>query len=144
LKGATATVMMQTTDKGYGETDLHDKALKYHPGIDLKGPVPMAVAAEWPLPDQPNTTARLVVFGNSTFITNQMVQAPGNIDLGLNSFSWAVGDDSKISIHPKEDTNRVLNLSNVGASFIGYFTIMVLPGAVLIAGIVIWWRRRSL
>lgn len=144
LKGATATVLMQSTDKGYGETDLKDKALKYHAGLDLKGPVPMAVASEWPLPDKPDTVARLVVFGNSTFVTNQMVQAPGNIDLGLNSFSWVVGDDSKISIHPKEDENRVLNLSNVGTHFISYLTILVLPGAVLVAGIVIWWRRRSL
>ena len=144
LKGATTTVLMQTTDKGFGETDLKDRALKYHPGLDLKGPVPMAVAAEWTLPDKPDTTARLVVFGNSTFVTNQMVQAPGNIDLGLNSFSWALGDNNKISIHPKEDENRVLNLSNVGASFISYLTILVLPGAVLVAGSVIWWRRRSL
>jgi ABC-type uncharacterized transport system involved in gliding motility auxiliary subunit len=144
LKGATATVLLNSTPKGFGETDLKSKALKYHPGIDLKGPVPMAVAAEWPLPDKPGMTARLVVFGNSTFVTNQMVQAPGNIDLGLNSFSWITGEQNKITIRPKEDADRVLNLSNAGASFIYYFVVLVMPLTVIAAGILIWWRRRSL
>jgi ABC-type uncharacterized transport system involved in gliding motility auxiliary subunit len=73
-----------------------------------------------------------------------MVQAPGNIDLGLNSFSWAVGEQNKISVHPKEDEAQVLNLSNVSAAFIKYLTVVILPGIVLAVGVFIWYGRRSL
>ncbi|HVM32990.1 MAG TPA: GldG family protein [bacterium] len=144
MKGATSTVLLQSTDKGFGDTVEKDKYFKFHKGQDLKGPIPMAIASEWPLSDKPGVTARLVVFGSSLFVINQMVQAPGNIDLGLNSFSWLVGDDKKITIRPKEDDNRTLNLSNTGVSIIYYLTVVLMPLGVIGAGILIWWRRRSL
>jgi ABC-type uncharacterized transport system involved in gliding motility auxiliary subunit len=144
LKGVTQTILLQTTDKGFGKTNLKDKSPKYRPGIDTKGPIPLGIACEWPLTDKPDTMSRIVVYGSSTVICNQMVQAPGNIDLGLNSFSWAVGEQNKISIHPKEDETQVLNLSNVSAAFIKYLTIVILPGIVLAVGVFIWYRRRSL
>lgn len=142
LKNVTQTVFLQTTDKGWGNTNFKDKSLRMHPG-DLKGPVPMAMACEWTPADTSKKT-RLVVYGNSNFFTNQFLNGPGNLDLGLNSFSWVAGEENKISIHPKEDDMRVLNLSNVGANLVYYLAVWIMPLSVLAIGGLIWYRRRSL
>ncbi|HTC19227.1 MAG TPA: GldG family protein, partial [bacterium] len=115
IKGANPTVFMQTTANGWGVTDFKAKTLKYHAGIDTKGPVPLAIASELVLPDNPAKKARVVAYGGSNFLSNQFLQAPGNGDVGLNTFSWAAEEENKISIHPKDDDNRVINLTTVSA-----------------------------
>ncbi len=144
LKNVTQTVFLQTTDKGWGETNFKEKAPQYNEGIDTKGPVPLALACEWTPADDASKKVRVVVFGNSNFFTNQFLQGPGNIDMALNTFSWAALEENKISIHPKEEENRVLTLSNKSSNFIKYLTVGVMPLGVLVIGGVIWYRRRSL
>jgi ABC-type uncharacterized transport system involved in gliding motility auxiliary subunit len=142
LKGVTQTIFMQTTDKGWGDTELKDKKLRMHPG-DLKGPVPVAMACEWTPADASKKT-RVVVYGNSNFFTNQLFGMYGNLDVGLNTFSWAAGEENKITIHPKEEDMRVLALTNVGANLVYYLAVWIMPLAVLAIGGFIWYRRRSL
>lgn len=144
LKGVTQTPFLQTTDKGWGVTNFKQKRLEFHPGVDLKGPVILAMACEWAAPETPDKKTRLVVIGSSSFLSNQYLPAVGNLDVGLNSFSWAAVEENKISIHPKEDENRVVNLSNVTANLVFYLTVVIIPGGVLIAGVVVWYRRKSL
>jgi len=144
LKNVTQTVFMQTTDKGWGETDLKAKNLKYNPATDTKGPAPMAIACEWTPPDHPDKKVRVVVYGDSNFFTNQFLQGPGNLDVALNTFSWAAVEENKITIHPKEEDMRVLNLSNVTANLIYYLAVWIMPLSILIMGGIIWYRRRSL
>jgi len=142
LKGAAPTVFLQTTEKGWGETNL--KRPKYDAGVDTKGPVPLAVACEWAPPELAGKKSRVVVYGSSSFLSNNFIHFSGNLDLALNSFSWAAEDENKISIHPPDDDIRVLNLSNVGANAVKYMTMILMPLAVLAVGGVIWYRRRSL
>jgi ABC-2 type transport system permease protein len=146
LKGATSTVLLQTTDKGWGVNNV--KALKgtvsYHPGIDVKGPIPIAVASEFDLTDGSNKKARLVVYGNSLFFSNQFASTLGNADLALNTFGWMAEQENKISIHPKEEDERILNISNVSNMLIIVVAIILIPLAALIAGFVVWFRRRSI
>lgn len=143
LKGANSTVLMQTTDKGWGVNNLKEQAV-YHPGVDIKGPIPIAVASEYVLPDGSNKRARVVVYGNTIFFSNQFSSTLGNLDLGLNTFAWLGEQENKVSIHPKEEDNRVLNLSNVSAMLIVVVTIILMPLGALVAGFVVWFRRRSI
>jgi ABC-2 type transport system permease protein len=144
IKGVTATVFMQTTAGGWGLTDFKAKSLKYHVGIDTKGPVPLAIASELVLPDDPTKKARVVVYGGSNFLSNQFLQAPGNGDVGLNTFSWVAEQENKISIHPKEDDNRVVNLTTVSAAVMFYTSVFIIPLGTLLIGGIVWYRRRSL
>jgi ABC-type uncharacterized transport system involved in gliding motility auxiliary subunit len=144
LKNVTQSVFMQTTANGWGQTNLKAKTLGYHAGVDIKGPVPMAITCEWSPSDKPTQKTRLVVYGNSNFMTNQFLEGPGNLDVALNTFSWAAVEENKIDIHPKEDSMRVLNLTNVSASLIYYLVVWMLPLAILISGGIVWYRRRSL
>jgi ABC-type uncharacterized transport system involved in gliding motility auxiliary subunit len=148
LKEVNQSVLMQTTENGWGETNLKGHDPKFGPG-DLKGPVPVAFACEWtpPLEGTSNTRdakARLVVFGSSSFLTNAMATAPGNMDLGANTFNWAAMQEAKISIRPKEDEQRLLSFTNVGGAFVRLLVIFLLPLGILAYGTYLWYRRRSL
>lgn len=145
IKGVTQTVFLKTSDKGWGEKDLKAKNWKYRVGIDTKGPVPLAMACELELPGNPSKKARLVVFGSSSFLSNQLLTlGPGNGDVGLNSFSWAVQQENKISIHPKEDETRYLSLTLVSVNIMFYLTVIIIPLSTLLVGGILWYRRRSL
>jgi ABC-type uncharacterized transport system involved in gliding motility auxiliary subunit len=148
LKDVNQSMLMQTTENGWGETDMKGRDPKYGPG-DLKGPVPVAFACEWtpPVEGASNTLAakaRLVVFGSSSFLTNALATAPGNMDLGANTFNWAAMQEGKISIRPKEDDQRLLNFTNVGGVFVRLLVIFLLPFGILAFGGYLWYRRRSL
>jgi ABC-type uncharacterized transport system involved in gliding motility auxiliary subunit len=143
LKGATPVVLLQTTDNGWGMTNLKEKPV-FHQGVDVKGPVPMAVVSEWLLTDGSGKKARLAVYGNSNFFSNQFSGTFGNLDLALNTFGWLAEQENKISIHPKEEENRILTLTNVSASFILYLTVFIIPLGALFAGFMVWFRRRSI
>jgi ABC-type uncharacterized transport system involved in gliding motility auxiliary subunit len=143
LKGVVQSLLMQTTANAYGGTNFKLKALKQGAG-DLKGPLDMGYACEYPLPDSPDKKSRLVVFGGSNFLTNNFLQAPGNGDLAINSFSWAAEEENKISIHPKQEENRVINLTTVSANLVKYVSVLLIPLATLLLGVWGWYRRRSL
>lgn len=143
FKGVTQTSFMNTTDNGWGVTDLKAKALKHSVG-DTKGPVPLAMACELVLADNPAKKTRLVVYGGSNFLSNQFLQFPGNGDVGINSFSWASEEENKISIHPKQDEYRGVNLTTVSAGVMLYGSIFVIPLGTLLIGGIVWYRRRSL
>ena len=117
-------------------------------GVDVKGPVPVAVASEWGLTDGSGKKARLAVFGNATFFSNQFTTGQmgsfGNIDLALNTFGWLAEQENKISIHPKEEDNRVLNITSVSNMLMVVVVLIILPASVLLAGFLAWYRRRSL
>ncbi len=144
LSNVTQSVFLQTTDKGWGEVNLKEKPLKYDAGADTKGPASLAMACEWAPPELAGKKSRVVVYGSSSFLTNQFVRVLADLDLGLNAFSWAAEDEKKISVHPKEEDVRPLNLSNVGFNLIKCLTVVLMPLSVLVAGGLIWYRRRSL
>ncbi|HTA75773.1 MAG TPA: GldG family protein, partial [bacterium] len=143
LKGATPSVLMQTTDKGWGVNNLKEE-ITYHAGVDVKGPISVAVASEFILSDGSNKKARLAVFGNSTFFANQYATTLGNLDLALNTFGWMAEQENKITIHPKEEENRTLNINNVSAMLMVVVVIILIPLAALVMGFVVWLRRRSI
>lgn len=142
--GVTQTLILKTTDKGWGLTDFKAKTLNYRKGLDTQGPVTLGMTCEWNNSDSPPKKGRLVVYGGSNFLTNNMLLAPANSDLGINTFSWAAEKENRISIHPKEDDIRVINMTNVGANIMFYLCVWIIPFATLITGGVVWYRRRSL
>lgn len=144
LKGVIQNVFLQTSNTGWGVVNMKQKNLVYHAGTDTKPPVPLAMACELVSTDGSAKKTRVVVFGTSSFITNHYLEAAGDLDVALNSFSWAAEEESKIDIHPKEEEVRTLTLSAVASNFIKYLCVVIMPLAVLGFGGFIWYRRRSL
>ena len=75
--------------------------------LDEKGPVPVAAVATVTLRREGSTDkepkkARIVVFGDSDFASNNYLNLSGNRDLFLNTVSWLAEEENLIAIRPKE------------------------------------------
>ncbi len=137
----TKTELIFTVDQSWGETDMasiQNSSVKFDQGTDLAGPVPMAVAAE-----DSSTKARLVVFGNSEFATNTYYGFYGNSDMIVNSIDWAAKVENLISLTPKNAVSRSLVTPKVYTmNLILLGSLIVIPGAILVAGVGSWIARR--
>jgi ABC-type uncharacterized transport system involved in gliding motility auxiliary subunit len=110
-------------------------------GEDLLGPVTLAVTLE----DFEKQT-RLVVFGDSDFASDEAFYfTPGNLNIIMNSVDWVSEQETLIDLTPKEDIPRILiPLEKISLNFIFLASVILLPGLILVAGIVVWvqrWRR---
>jgi ABC-type uncharacterized transport system involved in gliding motility auxiliary subunit len=161
--GFKITPLAQTSDRSWAESDasaLRDaQSAKYDEGVDIKGPLTLAVAIEQspetppaapgsPPPPPPASTepkSRVVMVGTSQLASNTAFQfgaQVGNPDLFINAASWLVGDDELISIQPREPDNRTLFLTAAQKNFIMLSSIVFVPALVLAMGIFVWWGRR--
>jgi ABC-type uncharacterized transport system involved in gliding motility auxiliary subunit len=80
--------------------------------------------------------------GDSDFLTNKYIQ-PGNLDLFMNSVNWLAEEEELISIRPKDQEQaQVQRLTGRQLRLVTYSSIFVVPILLLIAGGIVWWRRR--
>jgi ABC-type uncharacterized transport system involved in gliding motility auxiliary subunit len=84
----------------------------------------------------------VVVIGNSTFAANPYVGQQKNGDLFYNTINWLAQDENLISIRPKSQTNRRVNLTQGQSSALTWLDLFILPGIVIFSGVYIWWKRR--
>ena len=87
--------------------------------------------------------ARLAVFGDSDFASNGAVGIQGNSDLALNALNWLAEQDSLIAIRPREPEDRRITLTADQQARINWLTLLMIPGAILGAGVYTWWSRRQ-
>ncbi|WP_455235058.1 GldG family protein [Thiogranum longum] len=93
--------------------------------------------------DESSGEQRVVVIGDSDFLSNTYLGNGGNIDLGLNLFNWLNHDDQFITITARTASDVNLELSKPAQVMIGFGFLFVLPLMLLSAGLGIWWRRRN-
>ncbi|MBL4712797.1 MAG: GldG family protein [Gammaproteobacteria bacterium] len=116
---------------------------------DIAGPITIAVALHRKHTpgnaDQSSLSAsqRIVVIGDSDFLSNTYLGAGANLTLGLNIFNWLIGDDDFISVdvRPSPDTRLVLNDTQL--MLIGFGFFLVLPIILLATGFSIWYKRKN-
>lgn len=108
---------------------------------DVQGPVPIAAVGE-----NSTTKGRVVVFGSSGFASDEY-QTLGNQDLLVNAIDWSAKQEQLINLTPKATkqrsfTSSVMKYSNVTSNLIFLGSVILLPGAVIFAGVVAWVIRR--
>ncbi len=137
--GEQETELLKTSAESWAETELKGGKAKFDEGEDTKGPISLGVAASKKAGEK---ESRLVVIGDSDFASNRYFGAQGNGDLFFNCINWLAQDEELISIRPKSPANRRVNLTRSQQNMLFWFSIVLLPGAVLAAGAFIWWKRR--
>jgi ABC-type uncharacterized transport system involved in gliding motility auxiliary subunit len=169
-RGVSVQPLALTSSQSWGETDraaLEKGEAKPDPQ-DKKGPLPVAVAATLDLraetPDAASrpaeagkspaagaageartpARARVVVVGTANLATNQFLGAPGNRDFFLNTVSWLAEQEDQLSVRPKEPTRQPIILTSAQAQIVFWLPVVILPLAIMLAGIgVVIQRRRA-
>ena len=149
----SARVLVQTSDEGWGETNL-GMLLRGEPVAvdddDNPGPVAVGVAVERLVAAATNASDeagedesyRLVVFGDSDFLTDLDIANAGNAILATNAFNWLVAREDLVGIPPRDVEQVSLFLTRQQMRNLGLLVLIAMPGAAIIAGILVWRRRR--
>ena len=135
------------SETSWGERFYRDEnELGYKEGVDLKGPVSIAVVSERSISsdlgiDIPG--GRLVVFGTSNMITNSRLNVLGNFTLMLNTINWTLDRNNLLSIAPRPIDRLHITLSQEEMKKLRLALWFLLPGCTAIFGTFIYWLRRS-
>jgi ABC-type uncharacterized transport system involved in gliding motility auxiliary subunit len=133
-----AVELLKTSARSFTKAKLAHE-VSYDPKTDTIGPLSLGVAANRV---NGTTNARLVVIGDSDFASNEAIGQTSNGDLFLNTVDWLAQDENLISIRPKSVANRNVTLTDSQWSLLKWVNIIILPGLFILAGIIIWWKRR--
>lgn len=141
--GVTSTTLFSTSNEGWGETDLAaimggrpvDKD-----ATDTQPPVSLGVAAQSEADKE--TGWRLVVIGNSAFVLNAYIANAGNPNLALNAVNWLIKREQALGIAPRTPEQVNLFLDATQMRNVVLISLVGLPGLAILAGVVVWWRRR--
>lgn len=146
-KGLAISALAVTSDKSWLEKAFDPKtAPAFDAGADIKGPLQIGVAIST-APQQgqgqgnPGVT-HIVALGNSDFASNQHYANGNNADFFLNTVDLLAQQTPLIAIRHNVMPFRRLIAGPEVASFIKYSSVALLPVLVLLAGAIVWWRRR--
>ena len=165
--GKFPQTLVETSAASWAETDVKTLNTSGQVSRDLEngdkaGPVSLAVAVSSPATEAPpaetakpeegaegpateetaKPETRVVVFGDSDFVSNSFLNVPGNRDLFMNTISWLSQQENLISIRPRDPEDRRVTLTANQQGWIFRITVFVIPALILFAGIYAWSRRR--
>ena len=138
-----AEALFSSTAKSWSETGgLQEEMVFDSASGDVAGPITIAVALHRSRENQPGSQ-RMVVIGDSDFLSDSHIGAGANLNLGLNIFNWLIGDDDFISVEVTPAADLKLTLSDTQLVFIGFGFFLVIPLLLLLIGFRIWYVRKN-
>ena len=173
-EGVSASRLARTSEASWGETSVSEVEsghITYHEGVDTKGPMVVAAAASRRIQNKADDApaegdgahddgeeargrppddrrealeARIVLFGDSDFLTNGYFNTTGNGDLALNAIAWLAEREELVSIRPKPSQPHLVVLTSSQILYYFLTIVVVMPVSIAVAGIAVWIRRRRL
>jgi ABC-type uncharacterized transport system involved in gliding motility auxiliary subunit len=133
--------LFSTSSNSFATTNLSSPEIRIDPAKDKKGPFVLAAAGTYNT-GKPNSQGRFVVVGSSRWVANSFLRFNGNRNLLLNMMNWLSSDEDLISIRPKEQEDRRINLTRAQFFTLRSVSQFLLPLIVIISGVMVWFRRR--
>jgi ABC-2 type transport system permease protein len=137
----TVTDILTTSEQAVTKNDLENMTSYSAEDGDETGTFEVGVQVT---KTEDSGTSQLFVFTSENLFTdsaNQMVSG-ANLQLFTNVTGSLIDTEVTVSIPVKEVSQETLTVAQNYFLLIGLFTTLVLPIALLVAGIVIWVRRR--
>ncbi|MDH3342362.1 MAG: GldG family protein [Gammaproteobacteria bacterium] len=142
-----STIIAQSLAQSWSETkDLIDNLVFDSKSGDIAGPLAIVAALERPIDEVAQSTRssqRVIVAGDSDFLSNTYIGVGANLTLGLNIINWLAGDNDLINIEIKNAPDTKLQLDDTEVLYIGLGFFIFLPAFLLFTGLLIWFKRRK-
>ena len=147
--GQAEAVALAFTDRNsWGESDLaplrgEGGEVEFNPQTDRPGPLGLAVAriADADSAEAEGDRARLLVFGDADFASNQYFGQQANGTLLVSGIRWLTEGDDRMTIAARQPKFNPINLMGTEGTTIMWLSVFVLPFAVALSGFVIMLRR---
>lgn len=172
-EGISTAILAKTSPNSWSERQLTDQEVTFDRDKDAAGPVSLAAVVtvqprqeekeqpaeteeekETPAEEKeakpeeteekPEQEGRIAVFGDSDFATNRYYYLSGNGNLFLNTVNWLAEEADLISIQARTASPRLIQLTATQGRILFFVSVIILPLIVLVVGISVWVRRRSL
>jgi len=142
--GLAVRVLVSSSADGWGETDLPtirgEADLTFDPARDRKGPVAVAVAVE------KGSAPQAVFLGTGRLIMNYRLAGAllrdYDADFVRSAIAWLTEREARVGVAPKIPARTALALTGSTVSWAFRLFVIGLPALVLIAGALVWTRRR--
>ena len=138
---ANVQKLFDTSDSSFATMALNTPTVNVSDPKNKKGPMTIGAAGSYTTGKE-NSEGRFVVIGTSSWLANSFLGFDGNSDLALNALNWLSSDEDLISIRPKEEDARAINMTQSQFSWVRLSTQFFFPAALLLIGVSVWWRRR--
>ena len=142
-----ALPFLQTVPRSWSETGILKGAVDYNADKDFVGPLSIGISlTRKDKKEKMNKhlkKQRIVILGDSDFLSNTYLGNQGNLNLGHNIINWISNDDDFISIPSSSAVDAQFNISELMGAVIGLFFLIIVPVGLLISGVFIWYKRRS-
>jgi ABC-2 type transport system permease protein len=138
------TPLLESSPGSWLRTDLRSDSPEKI-ASDRPGPLVLAYAVEAPKNDPKAKGSRVAVAGSSPFVIASLMSqymGSGNKELFLNMVSWSENRSDGLSIRPKSTFRLPLSINGLQALVWVFVIVILVPGAILAVGIVVWVRRR--
>ena len=161
IPGISTTPLAFTSPQSWSETDKPsiDAGKVQLNEKDRKGPISLAVISETEHnpdvnaePDnnekrektQPVKKGMLLVFGDVDFASNRFIDLVGNSDFVTNAINYLIGRGEYITIRKDRKPVEPLSLSRTQGQVLFWIPVIAMPLLVLLLGVIVWLRRKSL
>ena len=143
-------VIAMTSPGGFTKSDLVNFASDPAKGDVRQVEVPLAVAVEKggvAGVAAARGGARMIVIGDSHMFSNNALEQPentaGNHDFAALCISWLLDRPQALAIGPRPIREWRLKLTDPQEMTLTWVLLGALPGSVLLAGLLMWFRRRA-
>jgi hypothetical protein len=134
--------VIMSSEQSFGETNFQalseTDTYQFDEGQDIPGPLTTVVYAH-----HSETGAKILLVGDSDFATNGLILSGGNSLLFTDGISWLTGFGERINFAPQAYNTGLpfVFVSGQQLDLIAFITVILMPGIVLVAGLVVWMRR---
>ncbi|MCC7156297.1 MAG: GldG family protein [Bryobacterales bacterium] len=138
---ASAEKIISSSPNSFATTQLSGKERKIDVSKGKQDSFVLAAAGTYRT-GQPDHDGRYVIVGSSDWAANYVLRFAGNRDLFVNMMNWLSNDEDLISIRPKDPEDRRIQMTRGQMSMLRLTAQFLLPLLVIVAGIMVWLRRR--
>lgn len=136
------TNLATTSPNAWGESDfdsIQNNRVTFDQNQDVSGPVTFAQALE-----NTQTNARLAVFCDSDFASDQNFYSLANGDMIINTIDWAAEQDTIINLTPKKPVTRtIIPPKQLTMGILLLVVVFIMPGTAVLLGVLTWIQRKS-